>query len=414
MADDIDHSPCAEIISIGDEMTSGARLDTNSQWITQRLSLLGIPTHFHTTVGDDLTRKLSVFEIATQRADIVVITGGLGPTADDLTRQVIAQLANVPLKLHQPSLDHIHARFESFGREMPENNIIQAQFPLGSRPIPNPHGTAPGIDMPLNRHGKTSRLIALPGVPAEMKQMFDEYVQQQLENQFSAGKVIRHRTIHSFGQGESAIEAMLPDLIQRDREPRVGITASQATISLRIVSTESTEQQCWSKIAETESIIREKLGKLVFGVDGQQLQDVVVEFFREKKLMLAIVDCALHGLLARSFRIADKDDECFAGAMQFANTQQALDWIDREPDSQKSIAVLLAEHAREKLGRPLSECVGVGICSPVPCPEFDNRNVVPVAIAVGKTVIEKNFAMIGHPSIQEERTMKQILNCLRF
>ena len=231
----------AEVISIGDEMTSGARLDTNSQWLTQQLSLLGIPTHFHTTVGDDLARKVNAFQIASQRVGIILITGGLGPTADDLTREVIAQLADAPLELHQPSLDHIRRRFESYGREMPENNVIQAMFPQGSNVIPNPHGTAPGIDIVLNGDRKPVRIFALPGVPAEMKQMFEAYVQPELEKQFRGGKVIRHRTIHCFGQGESATEAMIPDLIQRDREPRVGITASKATISLRIVSTEVSE-----------------------------------------------------------------------------------------------------------------------------------------------------------------------------
>ena len=404
----------AEIISIGDEMTSGARLDTNSQWLTQQLSLLGIPTFFHTTVGDDLSRKQSVFEIAAKRAEVVIITGGLGPTADDLTREVLSELAGVPLVLHQPSLDHIQSRFEKFGREMPRNNVIQARFPEGSEVIPNLEGTAPGIDMKIKLNEHETHIFALPGVPAEMTQMFTAYVQPALETQFKSGMVIRHRTIHCFGQGESATEELIPDLIRRDREPRVGITASKATISLRIVSTEPTEQQCFERIDETESIIREKLGKYVFGVDGQQLQDVVVEFFRQKQMKLAIFDCALHGLLAREIRVADQADDCFVGAAQFANTNQGLQWIDATEEQRQNAPLSFAEYARFQIGEPFDQCVGVGIASAIDCDEIEGRKVIPVAISIGKTNIEKKIPLIGHPSIHEERTMKQILNDLRF
>src|SRR6478752_7915122 len=154
----------AEIISIGDELTTGQRLDTNSQWLAERLLEIGVPVAFHTTVGDQLTDNVLVFRQACERADVVVATGGLGPTADDLTRQALADLAGVPLIQDDASLAHIKTLFAKRKREMPPSNVIQAQFPQGSRPIFNPNGSAPGIDISTQRAGReAARIFALPG-----------------------------------------------------------------------------------------------------------------------------------------------------------------------------------------------------------------------------------------------------------
>src|SRR4029079_17239715 len=163
----------AEIISIGDELTTGQRLDTNSQWLAERLLEIGVPVAFHTTGGDQLADNVLVFRQACERADVVVATGGLGPTADDLTRQALADLAGVPLIHDDASLAHIKTLFAKRKREMPPANIVQAQFPQGSRPIFNPNGSAPGIDISIPRIvGQPARVFPLPGVPAEMKEMW--------------------------------------------------------------------------------------------------------------------------------------------------------------------------------------------------------------------------------------------------
>src|SRR4051812_6861020 len=144
----------AEIIAIGDELTSGQRLDTNTQWLSQRLNELGVPVTFHTTVGDDLEANIAVFRTAVERADLVISTGGLGPTADDLTRDAIAAAAGVELVEDAAALAHIQSLFARRKREMPERNKLQAQFPRGSQVVPNPEGTAPGIDFTVPRPGR--------------------------------------------------------------------------------------------------------------------------------------------------------------------------------------------------------------------------------------------------------------------
>src|SRR5262245_50641969 len=154
----------AEVIAIGDELTSGQRLDTNSQWLAERLGELGVPVLFHTTVADDLAANVRVFKAAIDRADIVVASGGLGPTADDLTRDALAAATGTQLVLDEASLAHIRALFaRRRNREMPPRNRVQAMFPEGSRPIPNPHGTAPGIAVAVPRPGRgPCHFFALP------------------------------------------------------------------------------------------------------------------------------------------------------------------------------------------------------------------------------------------------------------
>jgi nicotinamide-nucleotide amidase len=242
----------AEIIAIGDELTSGQSLDTNTQWLSQRLGELGVPVAFHTTVGDDLETSVAAFRTAIDRADIVVSTGGLGPTADDLTREAMAAAAGVDLVQDDAALEHIRKLFARRRRAMPDQNVRQAQFPRGGRVVPNPHGTAPGIALEVRRPCCPScRVFALPGVPTEMFAMWHTTVGPAIAAAVPSRHVICHRRIKCFGAGESDIEAMLPDMIRRQREPLVGITVREATITLRITASGPNEAACLRSIEPT-------------------------------------------------------------------------------------------------------------------------------------------------------------------
>ena len=232
----------AEIISIGDELTSGQRLDTNSQWLSTRLGELGVTVIYHTTVADNLEANIAVFRQAAQRADIVVATGGLGPTADDLTRDAIAAAADVELGVHcRACLSTFESLFARRKRPMPERNRVQAMFPRGSRVIPNPAGTAPGIDIELPRSGKPRprEFSRFPECRPKCSKCGRQTVAPAIAAMFGAPQVIRHKQIKCFGVGESDLEQMLPDLIRRGRDPQVGITVSGATITLRITASGS-------------------------------------------------------------------------------------------------------------------------------------------------------------------------------
>lgn len=270
-----EHQPrqlTAEVVSIGDEMTSGARLDTNAQWLSRRLGELGVQVAFHSTVGDTLQHNVDVFRVATARADLVVCTGGLGPTRDDLTREALSAVAGQPLELRPSALQHIQALFAKRQRAMPERNRVQAMFPVGSDEIFNPQGTAPGVDLQITRPGETpSRIFALPGVPAEMKRMFDDTVVPRILAQFGGGTRIRQLVMKFFGTGESDMEQRLGEMISRNRQPRVGITVTAATISLRIIATGDSDQVCDAMIAKTRAEILERVPEYYFG-DGEDFE----------------------------------------------------------------------------------------------------------------------------------------------
>ena len=310
----------AEVISIGDEMTSGARVDTNAAWLSQRLSDLGIRVEFHSTVGDTLSHNIDVFRTAIERADILVTTGGLGPTEDDLTRQALSEVSGQPLEFRQEAMDHIAGLFARHNFEMPKKNRVQAMFPAGSLDIFNPHGTAPGIDITIDRDGRTpSRIFALPGVPAEMKRMFVETVTPRIVEGFGKQLVIQQHVMKFFGLGESETERRLGDMISRDRQPRVGITASSATISLRISAIGESHQECQLMIEQTRAEVLEKIPDYHFG-DGETFEQhhAIDLTLTERGQSLVVVELGHATMLGNLFASLGSES-CLKGSLGFAD-----------------------------------------------------------------------------------------------
>ena len=315
-----------EIISNGDELINGKILDTNAQWLSRVIENLGVSVQYHTTVGDDLEAMVDVLRIAMNRVDIVIWTGGLGPTADDLTRQAFAKAAGVPLVEHAGSLQHIQDIYQQRGSTLPANALRQVLQPQGAIPIQNPNGTAPGIDLTIKRKepiptGRLDfvRLLAYPGVPAEMMEMWHDTGRQtifmMLKSLWGEERVIKYRDIHSFGLGESQVENMFSDLIDRDRIPKVGITATQATITLCIAAHAETAAECDRLIEPTAKLIYETLGNRIFGEGEDTLPAVVCRIVNKQEKKIAVVEAGTRGLLAEALGSAPESATCFLGGV---------------------------------------------------------------------------------------------------
>ena len=411
----------AEIISIGSELTSGQRLDTNSQWLSTRLGEVGIAVHFHSTVADDLDENVAVFRTAVERADLLLITGGLGPTQDDLTREALAKVADVELEFHEPSFQHIQGLFARRGREMPDRNFVQALFPAGSQPIQNPEGTAPGIHMTLSRNGGAGKatIFAMPGVPSEMKRMFRNEVLPLMAPDSGAGRVMLHRKIHCFGLGESTAEEKLLDLTQRDREPQVGITVHEATITLRITALGPSEDVCRGQIEPTAQLIYQRLGHAVFGEEDEELQHAVGKLLVRKGRTLATAESGTGGLVAHRLTDVQGIGEHYLGGV-IAPSDHAKQHllavspavIESAGGISREVAAAMAVGARQRfiadLGLAVTEWSGSNGRA-----EQDSPQVF-IALSSEDQLVIRDYNLGGDPAIRKSRSAKLALDLVRL
>jgi competence/damage-inducible protein CinA-like protein len=406
----------AEIISVGSELTSGQNLDTNSQWLSQRLAEIGITVGWHTTVGDDLDDNVAAFRVAAERAGLVLITGGLGPTQDDLTRDALAKLADVELVFDQPSFDHIQQLFAQRHRTMPERNRVQALFPAGAEPIPNANGTAPGIWMKVDQ----TVLVAMPGVPSEMKAMFDHHVRPRLLNLNLGGRVLVQRKINCFGAGESAIEQKIMDLTRRGQRPEVGITASDATISLRILARAANLLEAQLLIAPVELTIRERLGSLVFGVEDEELQDAAIGLLKERRQTVATAESVTAGLVAHRLGQVPGASACLLGGIVAYDTRIKTDLlgvpqslIQEKGVISAAVVEAMAIGCRARLGADFGLST-VGLAGPGGGTQEQPVGLVYAGLAWDGGVVSRTYNWIGTRAEIQSRTAKLALNLLRL
>ncbi len=414
----------AEIIAVGTELTTGAKLDTNSQWLSLELAEIGIPVRAHLTIDDDLDAMADAIKLAASRSEVVLITGGLGPTLDDLTREALAKMAGVELVLHAPSLEHVKQMFAKRNRPMPERNTMQAMFPRGSEVLPNPRGTAPGIWMSVPREAgdasdgeRVCRIAAMPGVPSEMKQMFRQQVLPRLDG---GGRVIRRARINCFGVGESQAEEILGDLTARGRDPDVGITVHEATITLRIMAEGASADECLAKIDKARDTIINRMGTLVFGVEDEELQHAVIRLLNQRRASLSTAESGTGGLLAHRLTGVTGFETCYKGGVVVPTTAAKRDMLGVDPmllrqygEISEQVAGVMAKGCRQKFGTNFALAITEwGLFKP-----DDPFAPVPasfVALAGPNGLLVEKVQHFGDPEIAKSRTAKAAVNLLRL
>ncbi|HET7478359.1 MAG TPA: competence/damage-inducible protein A [Rubrobacteraceae bacterium] len=282
----------AEIITIGTEMLLGELVDTNSAWISQRLAELGVGIYRHTTIGDNRDRIVTEMKEAASRSDLVITTGGLGPTSDDLTNECLALAAGREMVEYQEARDHVDTMFARFGRTPTPSNYKQALFPEGTTLIPNPLGTAPGALLEVDG----ALFATLPGVPGEMKGMFTETLAPLIRAR-SDGSIVS-RTLWFTGIGESALAEEVQDFLDAT-DPTVAPLAGQGKVRLRITTRAATPEAAEEKIAPVEKEILSRLDEYYFGQDEETLESAVGRLLREHGATLAVAESCTGGLIAK-------------------------------------------------------------------------------------------------------------------
>lgn len=284
----------AEVITIGTEILLGDIVDTNAAWIAQQLREVGINLYYKTTVGDNEARARAVIELGLSRSDILIVTGGLGPTADDITRQAIAAATGRPLVLHPGAVETLKARFARFGVQMTENNLQQALIPEGATLIENPVGTAPGFIV----ESEQGTVIALPGVPREMKHLMGETVLPYLRERAGNTGIIRRRILRTVGIGESAIDSRLRDLMAGSN-PTVGTAAHTAQADVRIAARAATAAEADAMLDVLEQEIRRRIGEYIYSTTPDEpFEAAVARLMQERGATVGVLESNTAGKVA--------------------------------------------------------------------------------------------------------------------
>jgi len=351
----------AEIITIGTELLIGQIVDTNSAHIAQRLTPLGIDVVYVTTVGDNRAQMAETLNLVLKRSQVTVITGGLGPTDDDLTREVVAQVTGKKLVFQQHLMDQIEALFRRRGFQMVPSNRRQAFIPDGAIPIENPLGTAPGFI--VEEEGRA--VIALPGVPREMEFLMEETVIPYLRKKLAIEEgTIQYRVLRVCGLGESGVNEQIADLISEERNPSIGLLASPGDIKIRIMARGRDSSEAQSLIKGMEEEIRGRLGDLIYGVDEETLEESVTRHLEKLNLTLSTAEFHTGGLIAQ--RMSGTESAQFLRGIVLNTEETARSFLDigmgefkKLKRNRTGFALSLARKAREHCGSDMGLSVSV-------------------------------------------------------
>ena len=376
--------------------------------------LIGIETAFKTVVGDDEQDIEEALHQALGRVEAVIITGGIGPTEDDMTRKVVSKILKKRLVLNEDALKDIHARLSGRGREYLLVNDRQALIPAGARLLRNPIGTAPGFF--IDEQGPF--VAVLPGVPGELRSMYREGLRQALEDRSGGRRSTKRRILRTCGMGESAVNQAIQNILRRSI-PAVGLTAKELGVDIRIVAHGASAEQAQMQVDRTEEAIREKLGDAIYGVDAQELEEVVGALLKQRKFTIAVAESCTGGLVGgRITNIAGSSEYFEGGIIAYSNPVKTSmlgvpkNLIDRHGAVSTEVAAAMAQGVRQALHADLGVAI-TGIAGPGGGTEKKPVGLVYTALASSQDVKTEEHRFLGERDEVRVKASQMALDMVR-
>ncbi len=393
-----------EVVAIGTELLLGQIVDTNSSWIGEQLALAGIDSHFQVKVGDNFKRIEFCIRQALERSDAVICCGGLGPTQDDITRDVIAHVMGAGMRRDEAIVAKIRHMFESRGRVMSDNNRRQADIPVGATPIPQMPGTAPGLLCPVG----DKVIYAVPGVPHEMREMMTGTILPDLRRRSGQTTVIRSRVLRTWGNSESGLAEVLANRIEELDKLGTATLAFLASgiegIKVRITVKAEDEATAQRTLAAEEAVVRGLLGDVVFGVDEQSMETVVVEQLRRENKTLAVAELLTGGIMASRLTGVDGAEDVLRGVIVFGSHAD----LGTRHGNAKDRAAAAAARVRDELGAD----IGIAAVGPDASEELP-RGTVFLDIVTADAHHATSVAVPGDHNRYRNYAVISLLNYLR-
>lgn len=386
----------AEIIAVGTELLLGEILNTDAQFLASELSLLGIDVYYQSVVGDNEKRLTDTIRLALSRSDIVITSGGLGPTSDDITKETLAKAMGVEIELHEPSLERIKDYFKKMGRNMAQINEKQAVMPVGGIVLENNNGTAPGGI--IEKDGKIA--IFLPGPPNEIVPMYFESVKPYLMKK--SDSVLFSRTLKLVGIGESTVEEKIYSIIKESSNPTVAPYAKTSEVTLRITAKAKDEETAMSLIKPTEDKIRSILGDYIYGTDDDTLYSVVCSMLKEKGMKISFAESCTGGLLAQSLTSVSGSSSVFSSGYVTYSCESKhkmlgvkLDTLEKYGAVSEQTAMEMAQGALISSGADIAVSV-TGVAGPGSDERSNPVGLVYIGIATKDHLYAERFNFVGN------------------
>lgn len=406
----------AEIISIGSEILRGQITDTNANFIAQKLTKLGIDLEHISAVSDNLESLLSTLKLALQRSNLIITTGGLGPTEDDITYHTIARALNLKLIKYPEAEENLKRIFKKINTTLSPSNLKQVYLPEGAKIIINQYGTAPA--MILEKDNKI--ICSFPGVPYEMKNLIEENLIPYLKEKFPPSMIKKSKTLKITGLGESSVNELIRDYINKKTNFSFGIYANPEDIQVQITTQAPTEKETDKLLQYSVNQLKKILGNYVYGTDKQSLEEVVGNLLKNKKIKVAVAESCTGGMLGEMITRIPGSSEYFQGGVISYNAKVKEDLLKVPPEVIKKhgevseqVARLMAEGVRINCHSDIGISI-TGIAGPGGATEKKKVGLVYMALSDGQKTITKKHQLFGSRQLIRLRSARRALNMLRM